>query len=253
MSVKCWQDLGFDHFSLPLTSLVLRTLRPLVWQPAITPMMPGGIGTPVFPVNMVGSRAQQRVPVAFESSKTEVMARAISWRLWAVFHERVRVTTPTIDWFDEFFDAIAIAARLECNGTGPLVINGSPLAHLSFKTLYHDRVPPEEQRHNPRAPLNASSTAPLSRQRGPGDSNSSAEENRGSAACVRIDDLDAIASIVKPLRPRERAHLAAGLADICDAHSLARVTDGIFDSKTTLRIAFHNLSHDYERQLRWWY
>ena len=146
MSVKCWQDLGFDHFSLPLTSLVLRTLRPLVWQPAITPMMPGGIGTPVFPVNMVGSRAQQRVPVAFESSKTEVMARAISWRLWAVFHERVRVTTPTIDWFDEFFDAIAIAARLECNGTGPLVINGSPLAHLSFKTLYHDRVPPEEQR-----------------------------------------------------------------------------------------------------------
>ena len=102
MSVKCWQDLGFDHFSLPLTSLVLRTLRPLVWQPAITPMMPGGIGTPVFPVNMVGSRAQQRVPVAFESSKTEVMARAISWRLWAVFHERVRVTTPTIDWFDEW-------------------------------------------------------------------------------------------------------------------------------------------------------
>ena len=70
---------------------MLRTLRPLVWQPAITPMMPGGIGTPVFPVNMVGSRAQQRVPVAFESSKTEVMARAISWRLWAVFHEWIGI------------------------------------------------------------------------------------------------------------------------------------------------------------------
>ena len=67
------------------------------------------------------------------------------------------------------------------------------------------------------------------------------------------DQTPARRTVVKPLRPRERAHLAAGLADICDAHSLARVTDGIFDSKTTLRIAFHNLSHDYERQLRWWY
>ena len=60
-----------------------------------------------------------------------------------MFHERVRVTTPTIALFDDFFfvffcpDAIAIAARLECNATGPLVINGSPLAHLSLKTLLY--------------------------------------------------------------------------------------------------------------------
>ena len=260
------EDLGFEHFSLPLASLVLEQLgRPLVWQPAVTGVGTRG-GTSVFPLNMVGVKgASGRVPIAFESSRTEVMARAVSWRLWAAFHERVRSTNPTIDWYDEFWDALAIATRLECNATGPLVINGSPLTHLNFRTLYHDVIPSEQRAQSYELGLIRSPSGIDNRS---SSSSNDSDDPRPSlspgpaglcghdprpTACFRCDDMDAIATINRPLRPRERDKLAEGLAGYCDERGAARVTRGIFNGSMTFMRAFHVLSKEYETQLRWWY
>jgi len=133
------EDLELDLFNWDVYREVLLAWHPLFSQPAVVPKAPGGRSTDWPELDMARWRNtnQNEFHIAEEAIPgPEVMTPIISASMWPLLFYRFRGNDQSSVWhLDEYFYTVSMLLNAVCATTASVVVQGSPLTHLDFRTL----------------------------------------------------------------------------------------------------------------------
>lgn len=128
------EDMRLDFFSWDLYRHFLATLDPLVTQPSIVSREKGGRSTNKVWLRMEGPN-DGTFGVAHEIDRTEVQAPILSSRIWEPINMRLKAgDLKSEKYVADFWDMAAVLSKIQCQKPNALLINGSPLRHMNYKT-----------------------------------------------------------------------------------------------------------------------